>query len=100
MGCSCWFLVLLLLGQDDNSVPPLSGRPPHFNGAVGRFRVDATVAPDHLRLAETATYRFTVHGTGDVSKLQPPRLQQTPGFRDSFDVVGAPVEKRLVNGKE
>jgi hypothetical protein len=86
----CPFLVLLALGTpcpaaDDE--PPIVGQPPHFNGAVGRFRITATVDPPKVQAEDPLTY--TVHVTAeDKGKVkeppQRPPLADFAGFADGF----------------
>jgi hypothetical protein len=65
--------------------PPVVGQPPHFNGAVGRFRV--TTATDRTKLQAEDPLTYTVRITADGKVKQPPQrppLADFPDFADNF----------------
>ena len=53
---------------------PTAGRPENFSGAVGSFRVSASLDRQALRAGETVTCTVTVRGTGNLRTLGEPRL--------------------------
>jgi hypothetical protein len=55
---------------------PETGRPPSFNGAVGRFQMLATVAPARVAVGEAALLTVQLTGVGNVRALPEPRLPQ------------------------
>jgi hypothetical protein len=80
-------LVLLLLtgGARADDEPPIVGQPPHFNGAVGRFRVTAAVEPARVQAEDPLTYTVRVTAEGKVKEPpQRPALADFPGFTDNF----------------
>lgn len=44
---------------------PLEGQPANFRGAVGLFALEATAAPEQLKVGETAKVSVTVSGDGN-----------------------------------
>jgi hypothetical protein len=65
--------------------PPVVGQPPHFNGAVGRFRAEASVEPDHAQAEDPLTYTVRLTAEGKVKEPpQRPALADFSGFTDSF----------------
>jgi hypothetical protein len=78
------FLVIGAVGRADDE-PPIVGQPPHFNGAVGRFHITASVAPPKIQAEDPLTY--TVHITGEDKVKEPPQrppLADFDGFAGSF----------------
>lgn len=55
-------------------------RPAGFNGAVGTFKVNATLDPQNLRTNEAATYTYTVSGTGNIKFLNPQHVDFPAGI--------------------
>lgn len=49
-------------------------RPAGFSGAVGNFKVSATVSPQIVRSNESATYTLTVTGSGNIKYLNAPSV--------------------------
>lgn len=60
---------------------PAEGRPAGFNGAVGRFTLDADVAPRTVPAGEPVTLRVTLAGEGNLDALTAPPLEPGSGFR-------------------
>ncbi|MFO7892409.1 MAG: BatD family protein [Longimicrobiales bacterium] len=58
-------------------VPP--GRPPAFNGAVGRYALRGRLAPDRVPVGEAAVLTVTVEGVGNVKALPAPELPDIAG---------------------
>jgi hypothetical protein len=61
--------------------PPAVGRPAGFAGAVGRFRMGATVSPAQLTVGDPATVRITVEGRGGIERLDMAPWPENPAFR-------------------
>ncbi|MEZ4339464.1 MAG: BatD family protein [Sandaracinaceae bacterium] len=49
--------------------PPAEGRPAGYDGAVGRFTLEASAAPTSTRLGEPITLRLVVRGEGDLDRV-------------------------------
>jgi len=71
---------------------PGDGRPDGFSGAVGRFTLDARVAPDEIVLGDLVTLTMTVSGDGDLTGVLPP-APVSLGLLKAY-------EPRLVSAKE
>ena len=67
---------------------PDDGKPPAFNGAVGRWLVRSTLATHRFTAGENDTLLVEWAGTGSFDNLTVPAIQWPAGFRH-FD----PVEK-------
>ena len=53
--------------------PPLEGRPPEYDGAVGQLRLSSRL-DSGARVGEPITLTVTVSGEGNVKLLPPPRI--------------------------
>jgi hypothetical protein len=88
LGTRYALLVLILIAsvaQAADDEPPIVGQPPHFNGAVGRFRVGAAVDPPRVQAEDPLTYTVRVTAEGKVKEPpQRPALADFPGFSDGF----------------
>ncbi len=62
-----------------------AGAPESFNGAVGRFAMDATLPPDRLAANSSATYVVKISGTGNLTFVQAPKLM-LPGSFEQYNV--------------
>jgi hypothetical protein len=60
---------------------PAAGRPADFSGAVGRFRIEATVSRTNLNRGDAVTVRFLVQGNGSFDGLPSPKLLKSPGLQ-------------------
>ncbi len=64
---------------DVRSLP--AGAPAGFTGAVGRYRIEATVDSDRLSGDDPATLSVTISGTGNIDALPEPSLPKTGDWR-------------------
>ncbi len=63
------------------AVKPLpAGAPASFNGAVGRFSLDATLPPDRIAANSASTYTVKIAGTGNLTFVQAPKLTLPTSF--------------------
>jgi hypothetical protein len=60
---------------------PAEGRPESFSGAVGRFELEAEADPRQVLAGDPVTLRFTLRGSGNLDRLQPPRLADSPSWK-------------------
>lgn len=68
---------------------PVEGRPSGFNGAVGRFTMEARVEPGTVPVGEPVTLRVTLAGEGNLDALIPPPFEAGSGFRVyDFRLIG------------
>lgn len=66
-----------------NSLP--SGAPASFSGAVGQFRMNASLSVDSLRTHDAASLAVTITGKGNVALLEAPAISFPPDF-EVYDV--------------
>ena len=63
------------------AVKPLpAGAPASFNGAVGRFSLDATLPPDRIAANSASTYTVKIAGSGNLTFVQAPKLTLPTSF--------------------
>ena len=63
------------------TVKPLpAGAPESFNGAVGRFTLDATLPPEEIAANSASTYTVKIAGTGNLTLVQAPKLVLPTSF--------------------
>lgn len=60
---------------------PGEGRPDSFSGAVGRFELSGEADPRQVTAGDPVTLRFTLRGTGNLDRLQPPRLADSSSWK-------------------
>jgi hypothetical protein len=94
-----WLLLVVLLfapvglaAAEEEIEPPIVGQPPHFNGAVGTFRISATVQPAEVQAEGPVTYTVRITATGRAHRPpQRPRLEDFTSFKEGFylENVGA-----------
>ncbi len=54
---------------------PQAGRPNSFNGAVGQFKVESvSIDNDQIQTGEPAKVTYTINGTGNLVRVQPPNM--------------------------
>lgn len=61
--------------------PPAMGRLAGYSGAVGQFRMSATVTPAKVNVGDPVTVRVTVQGQGGIDRLELPPWPETPSLR-------------------
>ncbi|MBI2167071.1 MAG: BatD family protein [Candidatus Omnitrophica bacterium] len=60
---------------------PEHGKPASFNGAVGRFRIEASVDKRELKQNEPLTLKVVLEGEGNVETLPRPPIPELTGFK-------------------
>ncbi|MFN7965852.1 MAG: BatD family protein [Acidobacteriota bacterium] len=65
---------------------PSEGRPPDFSGAVGRFTLSTSLAPERVAAGEAANLEITVSGDGSLAGATQPSVSVPPDV-DAFDVT-------------
>ncbi len=79
---------------------PVEGRPPMFNGAVGRFKIAAWAKPTKVRVGDPIEYTMELTGDGALDTLPGPQLDLQPALQRDFRVPGEALAGRIVqNGK-
>lgn len=59
---------------------PEKSRPEDFSGAVGSFRLDASIDSDSVQANEPLTLTVKVSGRGNIRMIQPPEINISPDF--------------------
>jgi len=85
-----------------NVIPLPSPLPSDFSGAVGSFKIDASLDKDSTKQNEPLTILITISGNGNLRNVEAPRVS-IPGFRTydsgaqvtSRESRGALVEKKI-----
>ncbi len=77
---------------------PAQGRPDSYVGAIGKFSVDADIAPRQAHVGEPMTLTVMVFGEGTVGDIRPPDINQVPGIAENFRTYEA-TEKTEGNGR-
>ena len=57
-----------------------AGAPESFNGAVGRFTLDATLPPERIAANSASTYTVKIAGSGNLTFVQAPKLTLPTSF--------------------
>lgn len=60
---------------------PAEGKPEGFSGAVGRFRLKASVDRTRLKVGEAATLTVEISGTGNLRSAGEPARPEAPALR-------------------
>ncbi|HEY6455416.1 MAG TPA: BatD family protein [Steroidobacteraceae bacterium] len=60
---------------------PVMGRPADFSGAVGQFQVASEVAPASGPVGDPLTFKLTVTGKGNLSRVNSAGLHDSPQWR-------------------
>ena len=60
---------------------PEQGRPASFQGAVGSFRLSATIDKDKVKQNEPVTLKMTIEGEGNIETITRPKLPELTGFK-------------------
>lgn len=60
---------------------PESGKPAGFQGAVGQFRISATIDRDKVKQNEPVTMKLTIEGEGNIETLTRPKIPELSGFK-------------------
>lgn len=92
---------------------PENGKPASFQGAVGNFRLSATIDRDQVKQNEPVTLKMVIEGEGNIETITRPKVPELTGFKiydadtntklfqtenviggtKSFDVVFIPKEE-------
>lgn len=60
---------------------PENGKPASFQGAVGTFRLSATIDKDKVKQNEPVTLRMVIEGEGNIETLTRPKVPELTGFK-------------------
>ena len=75
--------------------PPTDGRPPAFEGAVGRFGLDISAKPTDIAVGDPITLTITITdntpGGTDLDLLKPPPLERASDLTKEFRIPTDPL---------
>ena len=60
---------------------PEQGKPASFQGAVGSFRLSATIDKDKVKQNEPVMLKMTIEGEGNIETITRPKLPELTGFK-------------------
>lgn len=60
---------------------PVEGRPADFSGAIGEFKLEASVAPQQVAQGDPVVLSLKLSGKGNFQALKGPQLTETQGWR-------------------
>ena len=60
---------------------PEQGKPVSFQGAVGSFRLTATIDKDKVKQNEPVMLKMTIEGEGNIETITRPKLPELTGFK-------------------
>jgi len=81
---------------------PVEGRPEHFTGAVGNYRISSEISNPDLTVGDTFTYTITITGNGNLKHFDSPSFPQLPFIRliDPEIVTDVKLEGEVVTGSK
>ncbi len=60
---------------------PEEGKPASFQGAVGSFRISATIDKNKVKQNEPVTLKLVIEGNGNIETLNRPKVPALTGFK-------------------
>ena len=60
---------------------PEVGKPPHFTGAVGDYKIESSLDKEEVEAGNPVTYRVRITGQGNINTVQPPVLPKMENFK-------------------
>lgn len=79
---------------------PEAGKPADFTGAVGRFKINASIDQNSVEEGHPVTLRVELKGEGNLMMLQLPKAPKIDGFKsyDSSSNLNLVKDKMVVEG--
>ncbi len=81
---------------------PSEGRPADFGGAVGSYRMRASLEPPSVQALEPVTLAIRITGQGNMRTVPPPPLPDLPEFKiyESGSSTDVTKQNRVVGGSK
>ncbi len=79
---------------------PLEGRPPDYNGAVGRFAIRTSASPTRAPVGDPITLSLILHGSVPLHRISAPKLDQIAALTKDFSVSGESLAGELKPGRK
>ena len=65
-------------------LPLPAGAPESFNGAVGKFSLDAKLDKEQIKANDAVNYKISIQGKGNLKLIDPPKIE-LPNDLESYD---------------
>ncbi len=75
------------------NVRPLPAAPGDYSGLVGDFKLSGQISKRELKVGESATWKLTVSGTGNVAMISEPKLADLSRFKIYDDKPSSSIER-------
>jgi len=72
---------------------PAQGKPSNFSGAVGQFRITASIDKNSVRANEPVTLTVLISGAGNIKTIPEPALPPWPDFKKYETVSSLNINK-------
>ncbi len=80
---------------------PLENKPKNFSGAVGRFKLNATLEPSKVKVNEPITLKLKLSGSGNIKLLNPPDINIPAGFEKYDPKTSEKINKgKIISGSK
>ncbi len=79
---------------------PVEGRPPDYNGAIGRFRISTRARPTQAPVGDPITLTMVIRGDVPLDGLRPPRLDQVAALKRDFEISGESLAGEMEAGQK
>lgn len=67
---------------------PLAGRPPSFNGAIGKFSIITSAQPAKVPVGDPITLTLAIRGNVAMERVGAPKLDQVEELTKDFEISG------------
>jgi len=76
---------------------PIEGKPEDFSGAVGTYKIKATVDKKEVAVNDAVTVKIKISGTGNIKTLPTPDITELPDFRTYTSGTTENIVRNTVN---
>lgn len=73
---------------------PREGRPPYFNGLVGRYKIKTEATPTKVHVGDPITLNITIEGDL-LERVNMPDLAAIPGVTDHFKIAAEQASPKI-----
>ena len=79
---------------------PLAGRPPDFNGAIGKFSITTSAEPTEVPVGDPITLSISIRGNVAMERIGAPKLDQVPSLVKDFERSGESLAGELEKNRK
>jgi hypothetical protein len=79
---------------------PEAGKPPQFNGLVGRYTISASATPTKVNVGDPITLTIQVGGNPYLKPVPWPALEQVPELANNFRIPAEKASPVIENGSK